>query len=469
MTHMLNKTNVPQNVSGGATDGWSHRGDIRFELPELNTWRMFNKSVSADGVLHMVRTWESKGYRLGCITIDDGWQRNGLMGEWIPCPDRFPDPKGTVDALHDAGYAVRLWMAPCQIHPGTEAFDKHWPNNLMQSSKGTPSFYVGLGTYTLDLRKPEAEEHIFNSVVKMAKEWGVDGFKVDFPPFYRPYDEYYEQRDYDLPDEDAQSMVGRFYQIVREALDSVRPGLRVEAYPKCPGAAPYIDDCICGDLVGKSRAWPILLDHARKMREFIGDEKIVPWLEMVWGEGGNFPSSDPAWHNGFIEYIAASINFEMKIEHSFPPFDYANAEQIRILTNLYGPRNSAVKVLHAGRVLFSLPELREHGAVINNKTRFIVAPSEDTTVELPTAELHSDALGWKARNVGTDSSMPLRGRNEFWAGNINKCRVELDAKAGQVYELWYAGETTDYFLNLYREHSKNGNALPPSMAQADAD
>jgi hypothetical protein len=443
--------------------------DIRFELPELNTWRLCNKAVSQPVVMEMVEQWESHGYRLGCVCVDDGWQENGLMGVWRPDPRRFPDVAGLAEDLHARGYALRLWIAPAQAHPGTPIFEELWPQGFLHNNSGRPSFYVGLGTYTLDIRHPRARQHVLETTRMAASQWTADAFKVDFPPFYQPDDEFYRQRDFALPDDARQTMVEEFFALVREALDSVRPGLRVESYPKCHGSMPYIDDMIAGDLVGCDRSWPTLVSHGRRMRDAIGSRDIVPWLEMIWGEGADHPHGGVDWHAGFLEYLAASINLELKLEHSFPPFDYPNARQIQILTSLYGPRNRGVKVLVAGRRTFAVDELIAGGSHVDARTRFLVAPEADMVVRMPTLSLHTSAIDWRCRDVVTGRPVQLRARNEFWGGTSNVCRVEFEARGREVYELWYEGQPTDYFARVLKEHlgSKPDGPAAPAVRPAE--
>ena len=429
----------------------------QFHLPEINTWRLCNKQVSADLVMQMVQQWETQGYRFGCVCVDDGWQEDGLMGVWNPDTKRFPSPQALTTMLHDRGYAVRVWAAPCQIHPGTPIFEKAWPDALMKNKAGKPSSYTGLGTYTLDIRHELARDHVRDVIIKMAKEWACDAFKIDFPPFYEPDDAFYQQRDYDLPEDDKMSMVANFYAIVREAVDRVRPGIRIESYPKCYGAADYLDDCIAGDLVGSDRSLPVLSDYANKLRNFIGDRPIVPWFEMVWGEGGDAPNDSESWHAGFLEYIAASINFGFKIEHSFLPFDYPNANQIRALNNLYGPCNKQIKVLVAGRKMYTVAEMLACDISLSYETRFLVAPQSNLTALLHTAPLQTSAHNWHCRNVITGHPVTLRTRNEFWDGTTKGCRVQFEAKAGEVYELWHEGEPTQYFSELLSQHKQGGH------------
>jgi hypothetical protein len=154
----------------------------------------------------------------------------------------------------------------------------------------------------------------------------------------------------------------------------------------------------------------------------------------------------------------------MKIEHGFEPFVYPNHQQIRALSNLYGPRNPHVKVLAAGRKIFSVAEMRKAGCRVDARTRFLVAPEARQTVALHTAELGTNAIDWRARDVLSGQPVQLRSRNEFWGGGTDWCRAEFEADARRVYELWHDGQPTQYFTELQAQHE----AALPSQQPAPA-
>jgi len=238
--------------------------------------------------------------------------------------------------------------------------------------------------------------------------------------------------------------------------------VRVECARDLPGCQSYINDTICGDLVGHARTWSSLLEVANRFKAYTENHAIVPWFEMVWGEGSDNPSAALEWYAGCLEYIAMSINFEMKIEHSFQPFDYPNVRQIRALTNLYGPRQRQYKVLCAGRKAVTIPDLQAAGLKIDHTTRFLAAPENDITVTLRTAMLGTNALQWRGRSVFSGAPVRLRARNEFWGGSLLACFVEFEAEGGQVYELWHEGAPDAYFADLIRRYGvlTNGGVGP---------
>ncbi len=428
--------------------------DLRFELPEINTWRLFNKGISQQRIVEMVEAWECRGYRFGCVCIDDGWTLDGKLGEWEPDLRRFPDLAGLVEWIHRKGYAVRLWVAPVQCHPGTRIFERAFPDHLLKNADGDTAFYTGLGTFRIDTRTAMGQEHVREVLQRLIRDYGVDAFKVDFPPFYHPADKFYQEHRFSFPEHDAQTMVPNFYRLVRESIDAVNPRVRVECARDLPGCQPYINDTICGDLVGHERTWSMLVEVAERLRNYTQGKEIVPWLEMAWGEGSDAPTPKVEWYAGMLEWIAASINLELKLEHSFQPFEYPNVEQIRCLTNLYGPRNRQYKVLCAGRKTVNVRDLLAARVDVNANTRFLIAPEETMTVTLHTAELGTNALAWHARNVFTNMPVDMRARNEFWGGTIEWCQSSFEAQGREVYEIWHEGEPDQYFMELYKRNKK---------------
>lgn len=427
--------------------------DIRFELPEINTWRLYAKGVTQERVMRMVEDWEVQGYRFGTVCIDDGWTVDSLLGDWKPCPRRFPDFAGLVAWVHRKGYALRLWTAPAQIHPGTAAFSALYPHAVLHNQQGKPALNCGLRTFRLDIRQDAARLHIRETMQRLIRDYGVDGFKVDFPPFYHPGDEYYREHcNYDLLESEQGTMVPDFYRLIRESIDEVNPKVRVECARHLNGCQPYINDTICGDLIGKERNMEVIGGIAKELTTYAEGREIVSWLEMVWGEGTHFPASSVEWHAGFLEWIAMSINFGLKIEHSFPPFAYPNANQIRAITNLYGARDTRYKVLHAGRKTYPVKSLLDAGVVLDGSTRFLVAPEEEVNVSLHTGYLETNAVDWHCRNVFTHEDIPLRARNEFFGNSMDNCRVVFEAQPRQVYELWYEGKPTPLFSVWFRDY-----------------
>ena len=67
---------------------------------------------------------------IGCksVFVDDGWQKFGDgrwyagCGDWVPDTAKFPDLRGTVAELSDAGLQTVMWIAPFLVGDQSAAY-----------------------------------------------------------------------------------------------------------------------------------------------------------------------------------------------------------------------------------------------------------------------------------------------------------------------------------------------------------
>ena len=110
------------------------------------------------------------------IIVDDGWQtldsRRGyaFTGDWEP--ERMPDMKGFVDGCHDLGVKVVLWYAVPFMGKNAKAAARFKDKTLRFDDR--------LGPYVLDPRYPEVRQYLVDTYVRAIRDWGIDGFKLDF-------------------------------------------------------------------------------------------------------------------------------------------------------------------------------------------------------------------------------------------------------------------------------------------------
>lgn len=428
--------------------------DPRVRLPEINSWRRYYMGARQQDIREMVLRWEAEGFQFGTVTIDEGWY--GKHGDWEPAPHLFPDLKELVDWIHQKGYRVRIWTSFLHIQPGTKAYEKHFPHDCLIGEDGKPSFNINLRAYRLDPRKESVRFHIREKIRRLLIDFDVDGFKTDFPVIYHPEGWFYKSHGpYQISEEDRRTMTPEFYKWMNQCIQEFKPDARIENVYAIPNCEDHIQDLICGDLIAEGRSASALIKVCRDLRKYIGDRPIVPWIEMIWGgHEGWSEVADDFWYQTFLEYMAISVNYQMKLEHSFYPFEYPNISQIRALSNLYGAMNPCMKVLYAGKHLFSLAELQKDGLELNHKTEFLVLPTDNVTVLLQTALLKTDATSWRCREVYSRENVTLRAQNEFWGmtNNWEGCGVSFEAKAGKTYLLWHEGPADPYFHDLYRDH-----------------
>lgn len=143
-------------------------------LPVYSTWYNYHQKVAAAELLKEMAVAKQLGYRT--IIVDDGWQTldsgrgYAYTGDWQP--ERMPDMKGFVKAGHELGIKVMLWYAVPFMGKHAKAAERFKNRSLR--------FDERLGAYVLDPRYPEVRQYLVDIYVRAAREWGIDGFKLDF-------------------------------------------------------------------------------------------------------------------------------------------------------------------------------------------------------------------------------------------------------------------------------------------------
>lgn len=198
--------------------------------PVYSTWYAFNQDVRADGV----ETQAALAARLGCgaLILDDGWQEHGHgrgyagLGDWRPDPAKFPDFTGHVAKVRALGLAYLAWTAPLLLGPGSECHARWAPY--------APAPATVPGAHVLDPRLPEVRRHVVGLCVRLVRDHGLDGLKLDFLDQAAVYAG-------DGGPDVGRAMAGLLAE-VRAALEEVRPeGLLLELRQPYtgPGAAPF--------------------------------------------------------------------------------------------------------------------------------------------------------------------------------------------------------------------------------------
>lgn len=143
-------------------------------LPVYSTWYNYHQNVDAAVLLKDVAVAKQLGYE--SIIVDDGWQTldagrgYAYTGDWQP--ERMPDMKGFVDECHRIGVKVMLWYAVPFMGKNAKAAARFQDKSLR--------FDERLGAYVLDPRYPEVRQYLVDTYARAIREWGIDGFKLDF-------------------------------------------------------------------------------------------------------------------------------------------------------------------------------------------------------------------------------------------------------------------------------------------------
>ncbi|MEO9805107.1 MAG: alpha-galactosidase [Reichenbachiella sp.] len=143
-------------------------------MPVYSSWYSYHQNVAMEPLLKECKLAKEMGFE--SIIIDDGWQTMdsnrgyAYTGDWEP--ERIPEMKEFVKAVHDLGMKFILWYAVPFVGEKSKAFER---------MKGkTLSHWKSQGTYVLDPRFPEVRKFIIATYVKAVEDWDLDGFKLDF-------------------------------------------------------------------------------------------------------------------------------------------------------------------------------------------------------------------------------------------------------------------------------------------------
>ncbi len=154
--------------------------EVFFTVPQYNTWIELIYNQNQADILKYAHSIVANGLTPGILMIDDNWQK--YYGNFDFRPDRFPDPKGMIDELHELGFNVMLWVCPF-VSPDSQEYrylrDKGY---LILNKEGNRpailNWWNGLSA-CYDFSNPEAYQHFKRILIDMQTEFGVDGFKFD--------------------------------------------------------------------------------------------------------------------------------------------------------------------------------------------------------------------------------------------------------------------------------------------------
>ncbi|WP_164826782.1 glycoside hydrolase family 36 protein, partial [Paenibacillus alginolyticus] len=151
--------------------------------PMYSTWYSMHQNVIDTHIEEQCCLAKKLG--MEAVIVDDGWQtednRRGYAycGDWETYDGKFPDMKRHVDAVHELGMKFILWYSVPFIGKYSKVWDR-FKDKILR-------FNENHGAAVLDPRYPDVREYIINKYEEAVKEWGLDGFKLDFiDTFYSP-------------------------------------------------------------------------------------------------------------------------------------------------------------------------------------------------------------------------------------------------------------------------------------------
>lgn len=148
------------------------------DLPFYSTWYAFGEHID-DAI---IRAQGPLATKMGCgnFLIFIGWAQcenwfssENEWGDYTACEPRFPQFAELVRYLQkECDLAVEVWVAPTWIGAKSKAFE------AMQDHRS--KWPDGGYDRNLDPRSPEVRKHIRAKFAELAKDYGLDGFYVDF-------------------------------------------------------------------------------------------------------------------------------------------------------------------------------------------------------------------------------------------------------------------------------------------------
>lgn len=147
--------------------------------PLYSTWYNFHQNVTADRIER--ECLEASRMGMKTIILDDGWQTDdnnrgyAFCGDWQVSHNRFPDFAAHVKRVQDMGMKYMVWYSVPYVGKKSSNYERFKGKYLSESAE------VGV----LDPRFPEVREFLCSTYENAMKEYGLDGFKLDFIDSFR--------------------------------------------------------------------------------------------------------------------------------------------------------------------------------------------------------------------------------------------------------------------------------------------
>ncbi|XP_071552492.1 myogenesis-regulating glycosidase-like isoform X2 [Panulirus ornatus] len=155
--------------------------DIRMiQDPIWSTWAQYHTHVNDSRVLDFARAISQHNFSNSQVEIDDNWET--CYGDAAFNPERFPEPQGLVEQLHNEGFRVTLWIHPF-INDNCESFfyaDQQ--GYFIKDSEGNTqktSWWQGSSAGIIDFTNSEAAAWWSKRLLDLRHQTGIDSFKFD--------------------------------------------------------------------------------------------------------------------------------------------------------------------------------------------------------------------------------------------------------------------------------------------------
>ncbi len=198
--------------------------------PLYSTWYQFHQDLDEQLLLKECSIAKKMGFE--AIIIDDGWQTKDnnrgydYTGDWRP--EHFEDFGRLVRNIQDIGLKVGVWYSVPFCGTKSEAYKRFKGKFLTENHRWAPVF---------DPRFPEVREYLVNTYLQAARDWNLDGFKLDFIDDFKSYPE----TSFDLSDGKDLLSINAAVDIllteVHAELQKINPEIFIEFRQKYTGPA----------------------------------------------------------------------------------------------------------------------------------------------------------------------------------------------------------------------------------------
>ncbi len=145
-----------------------------------STWYSFHQDFTADAIINQCRLAKPLG--MNVLIMDDGWQCNNggykRDGDWIPYAPKIPSMRECVSEVHKIGMKFVLWVHLPAMGVEAEHYEQFKDMLLDPSGRTCPH---------MDPRFPQVREYLVNTLVGNARDWKLDGYKLDYIDWFKHY------------------------------------------------------------------------------------------------------------------------------------------------------------------------------------------------------------------------------------------------------------------------------------------
>ena len=147
--------------------------------PVYCTWYCYDDHIDQAAVIRIAQKCKELGFKT--ILIDAGWDaaenggfgdfENGILGDFIAVPDRFPDFTAMVKEIHDMGIRVELWSGPFWEGRKSHSYQEKTKDCHIWTDEGE--------AHELCPKHPFVREHLREKFAEVAKRYNIDGMWLD--------------------------------------------------------------------------------------------------------------------------------------------------------------------------------------------------------------------------------------------------------------------------------------------------